>query len=85
MSSLRIVPVTLAEAKAFVAAWHRHHAPPAAARFTLGVADGDGVLHGVAITGRPTNRMSDDGLTAEVTRVAPAGVMPGSSEMATSC
>jgi len=71
--ALRIIPVTFAQARAFVAAFHRHHAPPAGAVFSLGVADERGVLRGVATVGRPTNRISDDGLTAEVTRACTDG------------
>jgi hypothetical protein len=51
--------------------WHRHLpvAPPGCV-FCVGVATSDGVLHGVAIVGRPSARHSDDGATLEVTRVA---------------
>lgn len=67
--SLDLVPVSFADACAFVAAWHRHHAPPVGHKFSLGVAR-DEVLVGVAIVGRPVARPFDDGRTLEVTRVA---------------
>lgn len=68
--SLRIVPVTPAEARAFTAMWHRHHGHvlPAGQKFCSGVADDEDVLRGVAITGRPGGRGSQDGTTLEVTR-----------------
>jgi hypothetical protein len=65
--SLRTVPVTFAQAQAFVADWHRHHRPPRGHKFSIGVADPDDVLVGVAIVGRPVARHLDDGLTLEVT------------------
>lgn len=70
---LRTVPVTFAEAAAFVTDWHRHHRPPRGHKYSIGVAAGDGVLVGVAIVGRPVARLLDDGQTLEVTRVATDG------------
>lgn len=69
---LRAAPVTLREAREFVAQYHRHLSAPAGGRFALGATCG-GVLIGVAIVGRPTARRLDDGVTAEVTRVATDG------------
>lgn len=69
---LALVPVSFADACAFVAAWHRHHEPPVGHKFSIGVARGD-VLVGVAIVGRPVARFYDDGRTLEVTRVATDG------------
>lgn len=80
VSSLRVVPVTFADACAFVAEHHRHHAPPAGHKFSLGVATDDGVLRGVAMVGRPVARNYDDGLTLEVNRTATDG-----TENANSC
>ena len=65
---LTIVPTTLREASAFVGRHHRHHPPPQGGAFAIAVAR-DGEIVGVAIVGRPVARMSDDGFTAEVTRV----------------
>ncbi len=70
---LRLVPVTFRVAAEFVDRYHRHLRPPAGQKFAVGVADGCDVLRGVAIAGRPTARMSDDGLTIEVTRCATDG------------
>lgn len=71
---LAIVPVTFAEACAFVAAHHRHHKPPVGHKFSLGVAKGQ-VLVGVAIVGRPVARGFDNGSTLEVTRSATDGTV----------
>lgn len=70
--SLDLVPVSFADACAFVAEHHRHHAPPVGHKFSFGVAH-DQVLVGVAIVGRPVARPFDDGRTLEVTRVATDG------------
>lgn len=63
-----VVPITLREANAFVAAHHRHHGPVRGCRFVLG-AEAAGAVVGVAIVGRPSARHLDDGYTAEVTRL----------------
>lgn len=76
--SLRVVPVTFADACAFVAAHHRHHQPPVGHKFSLGVATGD-VLVGVAMVGRPVARHYDDGLTLEVNRTATDGTKNANS------
>lgn len=52
------IPLELAEANALVAQWHRHHQPCQGHRFSLGVIDGDGNLHGAAIVGRPVARLA---------------------------
>lgn len=72
--TLRIVPVTTATANRYVKEVHRHHGPcpPALVAFSIGVCSGED-LRGVAIVGRPANRNSDDGQTAEVLRVATDG------------
>ncbi|HET7386874.1 MAG TPA: XF1762 family protein [Nocardioidaceae bacterium] len=72
-TSLAVVPVSFADACGFVELWHRHHAPPVGHKFSVGVADGAGMLRGVAIVGRPVARHLDDGLTLEVTRSATDG------------
>jgi hypothetical protein len=68
--SLRIVPVSRAEAMAFTVMWHRRHgnALPAGHKFSVGVADELDILRGVAVTGRPSGRGNQDGMTLEVTR-----------------
>lgn len=70
---LKIIPVTLKEANAFVGQEHRHHGPSVGHKFSIGVADEDGLLRGVAIAGRPVARGFNPALTLEVTRLATDG------------
>lgn len=65
-------PITFKEACAFVATHHRHHKPPQGHKFSIGVEE-NGELVGVAIAGRPIARMSDDGFTLEIIRLATNG------------
>ncbi len=68
----RLVPVSLREANAFVAAHHRHHKPVVGHKFSIG-CEVDGRLAGVVIAGRPVSRHLDNGLTLEVTRLCTTG------------
>lgn len=70
--NLRITPINLDEANAFVAAHHRHHKPVPGAKFSIAVSDGEAV-RGVAIVGRPVSRHLDDGWTLEVNRCCTDG------------
>lgn len=70
--ALRIVPVTLREARAWVERVHRHHGAPQGGIFAIGCASGDEIV-AVAIVGRPVARMAQDGYTAELTRLASDG------------
>jgi hypothetical protein len=63
-----VVPITLREARAFVAAHHRHHAPQGGL-FALGAAEGERVV-GVAIVGRPVARALEAAVAGRG-RVAP--------------
>jgi hypothetical protein len=76
--TLRIVPVTFADACGFVGDHHRHHRPPVGHKFSLGVADGE-TLVGVAMVGRPVARHYNDGLTLEVNRSATDGTKNANS------
>lgn len=69
---MRLVPVTLRDANAFVAAHHRHHKPVTGHKFSVGCLL-DGRLVGVAIVGRPVSRYLDDGMTLEVNRLCTTG------------
>lgn len=69
-----IVPVELKEANAFVAALHRHHKPAQGHRFSLGLIDDEGLLHGVVIVGRPVARLAGSPRDVlEVTRLCTDG------------
>jgi hypothetical protein len=71
-SRLRVRPLTLREANAFVARHHRHHKPTQGMKFAIGVYDGD-ALRGVVIVSRPVARGCDARRVAEVTRLATDG------------
>ena len=72
MTRAWLCPVTFADACAFVAEHHRHHAPPQGHKFSIG-AESDGALVGVIMVGRPVARLFDDGLTLEATRSCTTG------------
>ena len=65
---LELVPITRADARAFIAAHHRHSRPPVGDVFRVAVTNA-GNLCGVAMAGRPVARNLDDGRTLEVLRV----------------
>ena len=76
---LRIVPISFADAAAFVSEHHRHHERPVGHKFSIGVASGD-TLVGVAIVGRPVSRvLAAEGNTLEVTRTATDGTRNANS------
>lgn len=83
--SLRLVPVTLAQADAFVDHYHRHNDPPGRARFAVGCADDTGLVRGVAVAGNPKARMLDDGATLEIVRVCTDGARNASSMLYGAC
>ena len=82
---LRVVPIHLALANAWVARLHRHHQPKQTHRFSVGVVDGTAVLRGVAIVDRPANRTLDDGMAAEVSRVCTDGCPNACSALYGAC
>jgi len=55
---LRVIPMELREANGLVAHWHRHHQPCQGHRFSLGVVDEAGEVHGACIVGRPVARLA---------------------------
>ncbi len=69
---MTIERLELGEANAFVREHHRHHKPVIGHLFSIGAALG-GEIVGVAIIGRPVARGRDDGVTAEITRLATDG------------
>lgn len=77
--SLELVPVSFADACAFIAAHHRHHKPPVGMKFCVGAATEDGILRGVVVVGRPVARHFDNGQTLEVTRTATDGTANANS------
>lgn len=69
---LRLIPMSLKAANAFVNAHHRHHRAVTGHKFSIGCEQG-GRLVGVVIAGRPVSRYLDDGVTLEVTRLCTTG------------
>ncbi len=70
---LRIVPISLRTANAYVAKQHRHHKPVTGHKFSIGCTNAQNVLVGVAIVGRPVSRYLDDGQTLAVNRLCTDG------------
>lgn len=75
-----LCPVTLREARSFVAQHHRHHGAPQGGVFAIGLAVEE-VVVGVVIVGRPVARMLQDGWTAEVTRLCTDGTRNACSQL----
>jgi hypothetical protein len=78
---LELVPVTLTEARRFVAEHHRHNSPPITWKFGVGVAS-EGELVGVAMAGLPKARvlMQADPFLLEVNRTCTTGA-PNANSM----
>lgn len=70
--SLRVRPVELKTANAFIALTHRHHKPVVGHRFSLSLWDDDRLV-GIAVFGRPVARKTDQLRVLEVTRLATDG------------
>lgn len=83
---MTIVPMTITEAKQFVAVWHRHNRAPQGALFAIGL-EHDGEIVGCAIGGRPIARHLDDGWTCEILRTCTRDVCPkgGVSKLYNAC
>lgn len=81
---LKIVPITLRAANAYVAQRHRHNKPTNGHKFSVACCDGDR-LCGVAIAGQPVARRLDDGLTIEIRRVCTDGTRNACSMLYGAC
>lgn len=71
--NLRLAPISIKAAKAFVVRFHRHNNAPLSGLFAASVIDEAGEIQGVAIAGRPCSRKIQDGWTCEVTRLCTNG------------
>lgn len=81
---LYIVPIFQDEAFKFIETHHRHHRKPVGSIFQVGLSDGENIV-GVAVVGRPTARMLQDGFTAEVTRLCTDGTKNACSMLYSAC
>jgi len=72
MPTLKITPIDLAEANAFVSIYHRHHKAVVGCKFCVAVSESEKIV-GVAIVGRPVSRHLDNGWTLEVNRCCTDG------------
>ena len=70
--AIELRPITLREANALVARWHRHHRPVRGCAFSIG-AFVEGEPAGAVIVGRPVAPALQDGVTFEVTRLVTNG------------
>ena len=81
---LLIRPITLHDANAYVATYHRHNKPTTGHKWSIACWDDDR-LCGVAIAGQPIARKLDDGLTIEVRRVCTDGTPHACSKLYGAC
>lgn len=70
---LRVEPIGLRAANAYVDEHHRHHKASRGHKFSVSVVDEHGELRGVGIAGRPVSRMLDQSGHLEVVRVCTDG------------
>lgn len=82
--TLVIRPITLKEANAYVAEYHRHNIPTNGHKWSIACYDDDR-LCGVAICGQPIARMLDDGETIEARRVCTDGTRNACSFLYGAC
>jgi hypothetical protein len=73
--NLTLAPVSLADAKAFVRAHHRHNKPPAGWRFGMGLRNGVQMV-AVLMVGRPVARGLDKDRVVEVNRLCVRSDVP---------
>lgn len=70
---LELVPTSLADARAFIAAHHSHNSPPRGWKFGTSVVRADGQLVGVGVAGRPVAKALQHDRSIEITRVCTLG------------
>ncbi len=82
---MMVVPVSLAEANAYVEKFHRHNGRLPAAKFAVGLIDDDGSVIGVAVAGLPKARLAADRGTLEVSRLCTDGSRNACSALYGAC
>ena len=81
---LKLAPITLHEANAFIQLHHRHHPRVRGCRAVVGVENGE--LRGVAVLGRPVSKtVQAEKFTAEVTRLCTDGTKNACSMLYSAC
>ena len=70
---MHVAPISFREASAYINQHHRHHRATVGCKFCISVVGDDGMVHGVAVCGRPVSRYLDDGYTLEINRVCTDG------------
>ena len=81
---MKVIPITIRQANAYVTEHHRHHGKTAGCKFALGL-ENNGELIGVAICGRPVSRYLDDGFTLEINRLCTDGTRNACSKLYEAC
>lgn len=82
---MKIIPINLKTANAFVTEHHRHHKKCAGCKFCIGLQNENSELIGVAICGRPVSRYYDDGVTIEINRLCTLGDHNACSMLYSAC
>lgn len=82
---MKVIPLSLKQANAFVEKYHRHHSSVVGHKFSIGALDNVGNIVGVAICGRPVSRMLDNGKIIEVTRLCTDGTYNACSFLYSRC
>jgi hypothetical protein len=81
---LRLNPISLRDANAFVEKYHRHHGGRRVHRFAVSVQSG-AICVGVAIAGNPISKALCDGRTLEVSRTCTDGTANVNSMLYGAC
>lgn len=76
---LYVVPIGSRGANEFVSRYHRHNKPVVASLCQVAVADGSGLVRGIATVSTPVARALVDGWTAEVLRTCTDGAQNANS------
>jgi hypothetical protein len=82
---VKLRPISLRAANAFIEQHHRHHPGVRGWLFGVSVIDDGGQVVGVAVVGRPVARALQDGVTCEVTRVCTTGYKHAASMLYGAC
>ena len=71
--ALELRPISLLEANAYIAQYHRHHTPVVGWKYGIAAEDTTLAICGVIVVSRPVARHLDNGWTLEVTRCCTNG------------